>query len=56
MGPRNISRFIEDLVRPDVLYSDLDATYQEMAADEDREAVALEWAELGIKEAGDEAW
>ncbi|MEA3408275.1 MAG: addiction module antitoxin [Chloroflexota bacterium] len=55
VGPRNISRFIEDLVRPHVLYSDLDAAYQEMAADEEREAVALEWAELGVEETGDEA-
>ena len=50
VGPRKISRFIEDLVRPHVLYSDLDAAYQAMAQDETREAQALEWAEIGIAE------
>jgi hypothetical protein len=56
IGPRKISRFIEDLVRPYVLHPDLDAAYAEMAADEDREAEAIEWAEAFIGEADDEAW
>jgi predicted CopG family antitoxin len=42
VGPRRISRFIERLVRPHVL--DLDAAYAAMAADEKREAEALEWS------------
>ena len=56
LGPRKISRFIEDLVRPHVLYPDLEAAYEEMAQDEEREATALEWAEATVKDVADEAW
>jgi hypothetical protein len=45
IGPRKISRFIEDLVRPHVVKKNIYAAYQAMAADEIREAEALEWAE-----------
>jgi predicted CopG family antitoxin len=45
IGPRKISRFIEDLVRPHVTKKDIYAAYKEMAADEMRESEALEWAE-----------
>lgn len=45
VGPRKISRFVEDLVRPHVVARDLYAAYREMAADEVREAEALEWAD-----------
>jgi predicted CopG family antitoxin len=45
IGPRKISRFIEDLVRPHVTKKDIYAAYREMAADEVRESEALEWAE-----------
>ena len=45
IGPRKISRFIEDLVRPHVTKRDIYAAYKEMAADEVRESEALEWAE-----------
>lgn len=45
VGKRNISQFINSLVRPHVLKSDLDAAYAEMAADEAREAEAQEWCE-----------
>ena len=45
IGPRKISRFIEDLVRPHVTRKDIYAAYKEMAADEVRESEALEWAE-----------
>jgi hypothetical protein len=34
VGPRRISQFIEDLVRPHVLDEDLEAAYAQMAADE----------------------
>jgi len=54
IGPRKISRFIEDLVRPHVLKKDMYAAYKEMAADQIREAEALEWAEGTIGEFGDE--
>jgi hypothetical protein len=55
IGPRRISRFIEDLVRPHVLAPDLDAAYAEMAADEERERDAREWAENLISDIPDEA-
>jgi len=45
IGPGKISRFIEDLVRPHVVKRELYAAYQEMAADEVREAEALDWTE-----------
>jgi hypothetical protein len=45
IGPRKISRFIEDLVRPHVNRKDIYEAYKEMAADEVRESEALEWAE-----------
>ena len=45
IGRRRISQFIERLVRPHVERSHLEAAYQQMAADERREAEALEWAE-----------
>lgn len=53
VGTRRISRFIEDLVRPHVLYPDLEAAYQEMAEDEDRERSALEWAEATVGDVGE---
>jgi hypothetical protein len=56
VGPRRISRFIEELVRPHVLYPDLDAAYAEMAKDEQREAEALEWSESLIGDIDDEPW
>jgi predicted CopG family antitoxin len=48
IGRHKISRFIESLVRPHVVSRDLIAAYREMAADEDREAEAHEWAEAII--------
>jgi predicted CopG family antitoxin len=54
IGRRRISQFIESLVRPHVVAADLMLAYQEMAADEAREAEALEWAEATVRDAGDE--
>jgi predicted CopG family antitoxin len=54
VGPRRISRFIENLVRPHVLIPDMEAAYQEMAEDEEREAEALEWAEFTLGDVSDE--
>ena len=48
VGPRRISRFIEDAVRPHVVLRDLEAAYRRMAEDEQREAEALEWSEATI--------
>jgi len=55
IGPRRISRFIEDLVRPHVLFPELEEAYKEMAQDEEREVEALEWAEAMIGDVSDEA-
>jgi hypothetical protein len=54
IGPGRISRFIEDLVRPHVLFPDLEAAYEQMARDAEREAEALEWAEATIGDVSDE--
>ena len=45
IGRRKISRFIEDLVRPHVMITELEAGYAAMAADEVRETEALAWSE-----------
>ena len=54
IGRRNISRFIESLVRPHVLDKDLEAAYELMARDEAREAEALVWIEGTLGEIADE--
>ena len=54
IGPRKISRFIEDLVRPHVTKKDIYAAYKEMGRDEVRESEALEWAEATIGDVNDE--
>jgi predicted CopG family antitoxin len=47
VGRGEISRFIEDLVRPHVVEeTDLEAAYREMAADTEREQDALEGIEM----------
>jgi predicted CopG family antitoxin len=56
IGPRRISRFIEDLVRPYVVNTELEAAYEQMAQDEAREAEALEWAEATLGDLSDEPW
>ncbi len=38
----------------DFSYTDLEAAYQEMAQEEERESLALEWAETTIGDVGDE--
>jgi predicted CopG family antitoxin len=54
VGRRRISKFIETLVRPHVIGNDLEAGYRQMAADEAREAEALEWTEGLIGDIPDE--
>jgi len=54
IGPRKISRFIEDLVRPHVVKKNMYSAYQEMAADRAREAEALEWTEGTFGDINDE--
>jgi predicted CopG family antitoxin len=54
IGPRKISRFIQELVRPHVVKKEMYAAYKEMAADQIRESEALEWAEATIGDLGNE--
>lgn len=54
VGPRKISRFLENLARPHVIKSDLEAAYRSMAADEVREKEADAWAEGVIADVADE--
>ena len=55
IGRRKISQFIESLVRPHVIGTELEAAYRQMAQEEDREAQALEWAEATLEDVSDEA-
>jgi len=56
VGRRRISHFIEDLVRPHVLQQDLEAAYEQMARDTEREEEALLWAEATVGDVGNAAW
>ncbi|HEY8695935.1 MAG TPA: hypothetical protein VIR57_24695 [Chloroflexota bacterium] len=59
VGRGEISRFIENLVRPHVVVNDaLEAAYREAALDEEAEREALEWIEGTIGDGldDDDAW
>lgn len=45
IGPRKISRFVQEIVRPHVVRPNYEAAYAEMSKDKKRENEALEWAE-----------
>jgi len=45
IGPRKISKFVEELVRPHVIKHELESAYKKMARDRSREKEALEWSE-----------
>jgi predicted CopG family antitoxin len=55
IGPRKISKFVEDLVRPHVVHPNLDSEYADMARDKKREKEALNWAETTFKDISHEA-
>ena len=55
IGRRNISQFIESLVRSHVIGADLEEGYRQMAEDEAREIDALEWAEATVADVTHEA-
>lgn len=55
IGRGNISQFIESLLRPHVLGTELELAYQQMAQEESREGEAVEWAEAMIGDVADEA-
>ncbi len=48
IGPRRISKFVEELVRPHVVKHELESAYKEMAKDSAREKEALEWSEATL--------
>ncbi len=50
IGPRKISKFIEELARPYVVRPNLESAYAEMARDKRREKAAVEWAEATFKD------
>lgn len=50
IGPRKISRFVQELVRPHVVRPNLESAYADMAKDKEREKEALEWAEGTFKD------
>ncbi len=54
-GKRNISRFIESLIRPHIIDTSLDEGYRAMALDEEREREALEWSEGTIGDVAHES-
>jgi len=54
VGRRRMSQFIENLLRPHVMDTSLDAGYRAMAADKEREAEAGEWIDALARDLGDE--
>jgi predicted CopG family antitoxin len=54
IGPRKISKFVEELVRPHVVKPLLEE-YARMAKDEKREAEALEWTEATFRDIAHES-
>ena len=55
IGPRKISKFVQELVRPHVVRPNLESAYAQMASDKKREKEALEWAETTFKDIAHEA-
>jgi len=55
IGPRKISKFVENLVRPHVVRPNLESGYAQMAKDEKREEEALEWADATFRDISNEA-
>ena len=55
VGPRRISQFISDLVRPYLVAEDLSTAYALMAEDEAREAEAREWSDVLVSGVAHEA-
>lgn len=54
MGRRRMGQFIEDVLRPHVMNSTLDAGYAAMAADIEREAEAIAWGNCVARETSDD--
>jgi predicted CopG family antitoxin len=54
IGRGKISQFIETLVKPHVIEKDLDAAYQRMSKDTEREQEALLWIENTVGDVANE--
>lgn len=54
VGRGNISKFIENLIKPQLKANDLDAAYSEMATDSVREQEALEWSNAVVGDVANE--
>ena len=54
IGPRRISRFLNDLARPHVTAQGLESAYADMAGEDAREPEALAWSEGLIGDVADE--
>lgn len=50
IGPRRISRFVQELVRPHVVRPNLESAYADMAKNKIREKEAMEWAEATFRD------
>lgn len=50
IGPRKISKFVEELVRSHVVRPNLELAYSQMSKDKKRESDALEWADTTFKD------
>ena len=46
IGPRKISRFVQELVRPHVVRPNYESAYAEMAKDKNHENEVNEWIEI----------
>ena len=55
IGPRKISRFVQEIVRPYVVLPSYESAYAEMAKDKNRENDALKWAEITFRDMNHEA-
>ena len=55
IGPRKISKFVEELVRPHVVKPLMEGEYARMAKDTKREAEALEWTEATFRDIAHES-
>ena len=56
VGKGNVSRFIENMLKPLVLHSDLADAYQAMAQDSAREKEAIEWINGTSGDIAHESW
>lgn len=50
IGPRKISKFVEELVRSHVIRPNLESAYAQMSKEKKREKEASEWAEATFKD------